>query len=64
MRARDVIACLLRDGWYEERQTGSHKHFKHPSRPGLVTVPMHPGDLPKPVIRSIERQSGTSLRPH
>ncbi|MCC6621984.1 MAG: type II toxin-antitoxin system HicA family toxin [Deltaproteobacteria bacterium] len=29
------------DGWYEVRVKGSHRHFKHPDKPGIVTVP-HP----------------------
>jgi len=63
MNPRDVIAQLRKAGWTEVRQTGGHRHFKHPERPGLVTVPMHSGDIDKAVLRSIERQSGISLRP-
>lgn len=32
---------LQSDGWYEIRQKGSHKQFKHPSKPGLVTIAYH-----------------------
>ena len=41
MQSRVVIQRLNADGWYEVRQTGSHKHFKHATKPGTVTVP-HP----------------------
>jgi predicted RNA binding protein YcfA (HicA-like mRNA interferase family) len=35
---------LERAGWQEVRQTGSHRHYHHPSKPGVVvTVPMHAG---------------------
>ncbi|MHC5831363.1 MAG: type II toxin-antitoxin system HicA family toxin, partial [Nostoc sp.] len=27
------------DGWYLDRTKGSHRQFKHPDKPGLVTVP-------------------------
>jgi predicted RNA binding protein YcfA (HicA-like mRNA interferase family) len=37
----DVIRALKRDGWSEVRAKGSHHHFKHPTKPGIVTVP-HP----------------------
>lgn len=62
MRSREVIKLLIKDGWREVRQTGSHKHFRHPTKPGLVTVP-HPnaGMAPK-TLRSIERQAGIELR--
>ena len=62
MKAKEVIGKLKMDGWYElpGRRT-SHKHFKHPSKPGKVTVPMHPGDIPLETLKRIERQSGVGL---
>lgn len=62
MNSREVIARLLQAGWREVRQSGSHRQFKHPDRPGLVTVPMHSGDLKIGTVKSIERQSGLRLR--
>ena len=35
---------------------------QHPTKPGLVTVPMHPGDLPIGTLRSIEKVAGLKLR--
>jgi len=61
MRSRDVIAALLRDGWRQVGQKGSHKQFKHPSKPGRVTVPHPERDIPRGTLRSIERQSGLAL---
>jgi predicted RNA binding protein YcfA (HicA-like mRNA interferase family) len=61
MTSREVIAKLKADGWYEVRARGSHHHFKHPERPGIVTVPHPKKDLPAGTLRSIERQSGVSL---
>ncbi len=62
MNARDVIRRLEADGWREVRSKGSHRQFKHPTRLGKVTVPVHGGrDLRPDVIRSIERQSGVKL---
>lgn len=29
---------LKDDGWYMVRQTGSHRQFHHPTKPGTVTV--------------------------
>src|SRR5436853_373116 len=39
MKARDVIRLLEDDGWIRVSQKGSHRHFKHPTKPGKVTVP-------------------------
>ena len=44
--SREIIALLVRDGWFEAGQTGSHRHFKHPSKPGKVTAPHPKHDLP------------------
>lgn len=62
MKVREVIARLTADGWFEVRQNGSHKQFRHPTKPGLVTVPVHGGDISIQVIVSIEKQSGVRLR--
>jgi predicted RNA binding protein YcfA (HicA-like mRNA interferase family) len=59
--SRDIIRRLLADGWYEVGQTGSHKHFKHPAKPGKVTVPHPKRDLPVKTVRSIEKQAGVDL---
>jgi len=34
MKARDVIKALERDGWRLDRQTGSHRQYRHSDRPG------------------------------
>jgi predicted RNA binding protein YcfA (HicA-like mRNA interferase family) len=62
MRSREVIAALEHAGWEQVRQKGSHLQFKHPQRPGLVTVPHPNPDLPVGTLKSIEKQSGLKLR--
>ena len=59
---RDVLKALLRDGWYEVNQAGSHKQFKHPVKKGRVTVPHPKRELPIGTLRSIEKQAGIKLR--
>jgi predicted RNA binding protein YcfA (HicA-like mRNA interferase family) len=61
LSSRKVIALLRRHGWIQVAQRGSHVQFKHPDRPGRVTVPHPERDLPQGTIRSIERQSGIRL---
>ena len=59
MKVRDVIRLLQADGWVQVAQRGSHRQFKHPTKPGKVTVPGQPSDdLPPGTFRSILRQAG------
>jgi predicted RNA binding protein YcfA (HicA-like mRNA interferase family) len=58
MKAKEVIKLLIKNGWYEQRQSGSHKQFAHPVRKGTVTVPMHGGDIPIGTLNSILKQAG------
>jgi predicted RNA binding protein YcfA (HicA-like mRNA interferase family) len=62
MRSKDVIKAIEADGWKQVRVTGSHHHFKHPEKKGLVTVPHPEADLAIGTLKSIERQSGVKLR--
>jgi len=62
VNSREVIRALRRDGWYEVNQVGSHKQFKHPLKPGRVTVPHARRDIPLGTLRSIEKQAGIKLR--
>jgi predicted RNA binding protein YcfA (HicA-like mRNA interferase family) len=62
MGSRQIIALLQAAGWLRIAQKGSHVQFKHPSRPGRVTVPHPKKDLPIGTIRSVEKQSGLKLR--
>jgi predicted RNA binding protein YcfA (HicA-like mRNA interferase family) len=62
MDSRSIISELKRDGWVEAAQVGSHVQFKHPAKPGRVTVPHPKRDIPTGTVRSIEKQSGIKLR--
>jgi len=39
VKIRDIIKLLEQDGWVLVTQKGSHRQFKHPIKPGRVTVP-------------------------
>jgi predicted RNA binding protein YcfA (HicA-like mRNA interferase family) len=62
MTSREVIRRLQLDGWFAVGQSGGHKQFKHPSKPGRVTVVSPRKDVPEGSLRSIEKQSGLKLR--
>ena len=57
--AREVLVKLLRAGFMDVRQSGSHKVLRHPD--GRQTyVAMHPGTLPTGTFRKILKQAGLS----
>lgn len=62
MKSRDLIRRVLEDGWCEVAQSGSHKQFKHPTKPGRVTVPHPKRDIPLGTLKSIEKQAGIKLK--
>ena len=49
---------LEAEGWTLARVKGSHHQFKHPNKPGLVTVKHPDGDIPKGTLNSIKKQAG------
>ena len=44
MKIRDAIKLLEEQGWFQVAMRGSHRQFKHPVRPGRVTVAGKPSD--------------------
>ena len=62
MQSREIIARLTAAGWQKVAQKGSHVQFKHPIKPGRVTVPHPKRDIPIGTLRSIEMQCGLKLR--
>ena len=58
MKSKELIALIERDGWYLVRVKGSHYHFKHPVKVGLVTIPHPKKDMPVGTVVSILKQAG------
>jgi predicted RNA binding protein YcfA (HicA-like mRNA interferase family) len=56
--SREVIKLLKADGWYLVNTVGSHHQFKHPTKPGRVTIKHPCKDIPPKTLQSIEKQSG------
>ena len=61
LRFREVEKLLLKDGWYQVKQKGSHHQYKHPKKKGKVTVPEHGGDIHIDVVKSIMKQADIIL---
>jgi len=58
-KVRDAIRLVELHGWHQVRMKGSHRHFVHPGRPGLVTIAGKPSaDLATGTWRAILRQAG------
>jgi predicted RNA binding protein YcfA (HicA-like mRNA interferase family) len=59
MKVREVIQLLEARGWGEMRSKGSHRHFKHPDRPELITVPGAEGkELAPGTLNAILKKAG------
>jgi predicted RNA binding protein YcfA (HicA-like mRNA interferase family) len=59
VKFREVIRVLEQDGWTLVRTRGSHRQYKHRTKPGLVTVPGKPNDdLGPGTLNSILKQAG------
>ncbi len=55
--SREIIQKLKDDGWFEVRVTGSHHHFKHSTKTGVVTIPHPKKQLGKGLLNSILKQA-------
>jgi predicted RNA binding protein YcfA (HicA-like mRNA interferase family) len=58
-KVRDILKMLRRDGWWLDRQAGSHRQFRHAVKKGTVTVNGHDAEtLPHWLVGGILRQAG------
>lgn len=60
--SRKIQKLLETDGWVQVKAKGGHLQFKHPTKPGRVTLPAVKRDLPKGTVAAIERQAGIKMR--
>ena len=61
MKYRDLLQLIKNDGWRLVRQRGSHMQYRHPVKPGTVTVPAGGKagkDVPAGTLNSILKQAG------
>lgn len=59
MKVSVVLGMLREAGWFLVATRGSHRQFKHETKPGRVTVPGKPvDDLAPGTLNSILKQSG------
>jgi predicted RNA binding protein YcfA (HicA-like mRNA interferase family) len=56
--SREIIKIIEADGWVFMKAVGDHHHFKHPTKPGKVTVPHPAKDVHPKTYKNIMRQAG------
>ena len=61
MKSGALMKFIKEEGWQLVRIRGSHHHYKHPSRSGLVTVPHPKKDIPIGTVKSILKQAGIKI---
>ena len=61
LKPREVAALLVRLGFQEARQRGSHRQYRHADGRG-TTVPFHAGrDISPTLLRKIARDVGLTV---
>jgi len=62
LKPSEVVAILQSLGFYEARQKGGHKQFRHKDGRG-TTVPFHQGhDISPILLKQIARDIGVTIR--
>ncbi|MGZ3497694.1 MAG: type II toxin-antitoxin system HicA family toxin [Vulcanimicrobiaceae bacterium] len=58
MTFHQLMLLVEEDGWLLVRITGSHRHYRHPGKPGIVTLPAQPGrDVAPNALNSVLKQA-------
>ncbi|RIQ18273.1 type II toxin-antitoxin system HicA family toxin [Jiangella rhizosphaerae] len=63
LKVSEILKLIEADGWYLHATRGSHRQYKHPTKPGRVTVAGKPSaTLPIGTERSILKQAGLDTK--
>jgi predicted RNA binding protein YcfA (HicA-like mRNA interferase family) len=58
MKVRELTKLIEKDGWFVVATRGSHRQYKHPVKPGRVTIAGHPSDEVAPgTLNSVLKQA-------
>jgi predicted RNA binding protein YcfA (HicA-like mRNA interferase family) len=59
MKVGEAIRLVEENRWFLVATRGSHRQYKHPTKPGRVTIAGKPSnDLAKGTVNSILKQAG------
>jgi len=62
MKVRDLVALIEDDGWHLARTRGSHRQYRHPFKPGTVTIAGRLGvDIPPGTLNNVLKQAGLKV---
>jgi predicted RNA binding protein YcfA (HicA-like mRNA interferase family) len=61
LKPGQVVVALEKAGFEVRRQTGSHVIMYKSGIHHPISIPHHPGDLPKGTLRAIIRQAGLTI---
>lgn len=56
--SRELIRMIEVDGWVLVGVKGDHRQFRHPTKPGRVTIPHPRKDMPAGTANSVLKQAG------
>ena len=57
MKVHEIIKAIEKDGWYRIRSRSGHRQYKHPTKPGRVTIAGKANrDVPPGTLNSIMKQ--------
>jgi predicted RNA binding protein YcfA (HicA-like mRNA interferase family) len=59
--SRKIISIIEADIWYFVHSVGDHRQFKHPTKPGRVTVTHPVKDIPMKTVLRIFNQAKINL---
>ncbi len=63
VKVRELLKLLDRDGWVLARTRGSHRQYRHPAKPGTVTVAGKPSaEVPPGTLSGALKQAGLKDR--
>ena len=61
LKFKQIEKIIIADGWYriKTKSGTSHRQYKHPTKPGKVTIAYHnTADIPPGTINNILKQAG------
>ncbi len=63
MKVREIVRMIEENGWYLVATRGSHRQYKHPAKPGRVTITGSANhDLAPGTLNSVLKQAGIKNR--